>query len=65
VREDGCKSAGKVGPGSRNPASGRGSAALSGRYAIERQLAGGDENQRHDLVVVENFFRELREKVGR
>jgi hypothetical protein len=35
-----------------------------GRFLMV-QLASEAEGIRHDLIVVENFFRELREKVGR
>lgn len=31
---------------------------------IMMQLVGANRGQRHDLVMVENFFRELKEKVG-
>lgn len=36
-----------------------------GKRFIMVQLTGGDEQRAHDLVVVENFFEELRSKLGR
>ena len=36
-----------------------------GKRFVMIQFAGGDEDQRHDLVVVQNFFQELKEKVRR
>ncbi len=38
--------------------------APGGQRFIMIQLTGENPDQRHDLVVVENFFRELKEKVG-
>ncbi len=39
--------------------------APGGNRLIMIQLTGENPDQRHDLVVVENFFRELKEKAGR
>jgi len=39
--------------------------APDGQRFLMVQLASEEEGATHDLVVVENFFRELREKVGR